>query len=49
MNERDKQILKEILKESLTVHTDPDGTVVVCFDGEVICVSEETNFNGELV
>lgn len=49
MNQREKEILKEILKDELTISVDPDGTITVCFAGEVVCKSEDNDFNGEVV
>ena len=36
MNEREKMILKEIMKENLTLEVDAEGEMVLKFAGEVV-------------
>lgn len=37
MNQRDKEILKEVLKENLTIEKDVAGAIAIYFAGEVVC------------
>ncbi len=37
MNEREKNIMKEVLKEHLTIERDSKGGVAIYFADEVVC------------
>ena len=41
MNEREKNILKEILKENLTLTVDKDGEMTLSFAGEEVAKTKK--------
>jgi len=41
MNEREKQILKEIMKDNLSLEVDDEGEMVLKFDGEEVCKTKK--------
>lgn len=41
MNEREKQILKEVLKENLTLTVDDDGEMTLRFAGEQVAKTKK--------
>jgi len=41
MNEREKKILKEVMRENLTLTVDEEGEMTLCFAGEEVLKSKK--------
>ena len=49
MNEREKQILKEIMKDNLTLEVDDEGEMVLKFAGEEVAKTKKPKKDKEEV